>query len=400
MKPRLLACTVLVLFLILAPSSLRSQTPASDANLTVHEWGTFTSIAGKDGRAVVWQPLSGSTDLPGFVEHFKSANFKVSVPGTVRMETPVLYFYAPHETTVSVRVSLSKGLITEWYPHATSVSPEGPLTDVALYKEGVDGSIAWNNVLLEPGGDSAKFPRDEEGRTDRYYAARQTSSTPLLVRTHKGDQFEKFLFYRGVASFAVPVSAKIEADGKVVAENLFHQEIPNVLLFERRGDKLGYRIADASAGKPTLDPPELTGSMSSLNQDVVSMLIAQGLYQDEAQAMFETWQDSWFEEGSRLLYIVPRQFVDDVLPLTIHPIPAQTVRVFVGRIELITPATQSAVEQALLARDYATLDRYGRFFNPILDALIASEKDPARKRQLLRALSTPTGTPLAANTRR
>ncbi len=36
------------------------------------------------------------------------------------------------------------------------------------------------------------------------------------------------------------------------------------------------------------------------------MLIAQGLYQDEAQAMLETWRDSWFEEGSRLLYIVPR----------------------------------------------------------------------------------------------
>ena len=30
-------------------------------DLTVHEWGTFTAIAGKDGRAVKWLPLTGST---------------------------------------------------------------------------------------------------------------------------------------------------------------------------------------------------------------------------------------------------------------------------------------------------------------------------------------------------
>ena len=29
------------------------------AGLTVHEWGTFTSIAGRDGQAMEWQPLTG-----------------------------------------------------------------------------------------------------------------------------------------------------------------------------------------------------------------------------------------------------------------------------------------------------------------------------------------------------
>ena len=29
--------------------------------LTVHEWGTFTSIAGEDGRAVEWLPFGGPT---------------------------------------------------------------------------------------------------------------------------------------------------------------------------------------------------------------------------------------------------------------------------------------------------------------------------------------------------
>ncbi len=37
------------------------------SSLTAHEWGTFTSIAGMDGSAVEWSPLSESTDLPAFV---------------------------------------------------------------------------------------------------------------------------------------------------------------------------------------------------------------------------------------------------------------------------------------------------------------------------------------------
>jgi len=95
--------------------------------------------------------------------------------------------------------------------------------------------------------------------------------------------------------------------------------------------------------------------------------------------MFETWRDSWFEEGSRLLYIVPRQFVDSILPLSINPAPAETVRVFVGRLELVTTATQRAVEQALAAHDRTTLKRYGRFLVPILGNMMANEKNASRQ---------------------
>jgi len=72
--------------------------------------------------------------------------------------------------------------------------------------------------------------------------------------------------------------------------------------------------------------------------------------------MVETWKDSWFEEGSRLIYIVPSGFIDKVLPLTIDPVPGQIVRVFVGRLEIVTPATAMAVRTALAHNDEATLD--------------------------------------------
>jgi hypothetical protein len=387
MKSRLLAFAVLALSLVTLPLLFHAQTPSSDPALTAHEWGTFTSIAGKDGQAAYWLPLTGSTDLPAFVEHFQTPDFKGGLRGTVRMETPVLYFYTNHATTLSVHVSFAQGLITEWYPHANRVEPVGLQTRarmVAYYNDWnrrqkqPDSSISWDTVTLEPGG-SASLPR-EDG-TNHYYAARQTSSTPLRIKTRAGNQTEKFLFYRGVASFSVPVSVKLASDGKILTENLGAQEIPAMLLFERRGDKLGFRVADASAAQPTLDPPELNANMDSLKQSVEDMLIAQGLYQDEAQAMFETWRDSWFEQGSRLLYIVPRQFVDSVLPLSISPAPAQTVRVFVGRLELVTPATQRAVEQALATHDQTTLTRYGRFLVPILENMIANEKNSAKKAQ-------------------
>src|ERR1700739_2005958 len=55
------------------------------AAFTVHEWGTFTAIAGKDGRAVEWTPFSGITDLPQFVEHLGGPHLKAGLRGTIRL---------------------------------------------------------------------------------------------------------------------------------------------------------------------------------------------------------------------------------------------------------------------------------------------------------------------------
>jgi len=402
MKSRLLTCVILALSLFALPNLFHAQTHPVDPYLIAHEWGTFTSIAGQDGHAIEWLPLTGSTDLPSFVEHFSSVAFKAGLLGTVRMETPVLYFYTNRETTVSVNVSFSKGLITEWYPHASRVYPVAAVapkvanfSDWSLYQKHPDGSISWDSVELKPRNFS-EFPR--ENRANHYYAARQTGSTPLQIRTSSGMQTEKFLFYRGVSTFAVPIAATIHSDSSLLAENLTGQAIPAMLLFERRGDRLGFRVAPTSGSNPTLDPPELNADMNSLERTVVDMLIAQGLYQNEAQAMFETWRDSWFEEGSRLLYIVPREFVDSILPLTISPAPAQTVRVFVGRLELVTPATQRAVEQAFEADDRATLNHYGRFLVPILENMIAGERNSAKKAQFSEYLNDAYNTQITLNT--
>ena len=221
------------------PASARQNSTASE--LTVHEWGTFTSIADRSGFAVRWHPRSGPRDLPNFVEYFANAGFKSRLAGTVRMETPVLYFYSPSETTVSVSVRFSKGVITEWYPHASHTNPDAKevLDESALFQGGTDGSIAWDSVTVEPGL-NADLPRDNSGA--HYYAARETSAAPVVVRTPSGTQQEKFLFYRGVAAFSVPVIAQALADGQVIVRNPGEDEIAAAILFERRGDLLGYRL--------------------------------------------------------------------------------------------------------------------------------------------------------------
>jgi hypothetical protein len=360
------------------PSLSRSpveERGAAASELTVHEWGTFTSVAGPDGQAVEWLPLTGSTDLPGFVEHFRDEQFKCGLGGTVRMETPVLYFYTAHERNVSVKVSFTKGIITEWYPHASAVEPA-----LVLPQKHPDGSIRWDEVRLIPGSHAA-FPSGDSD--NHYYAARNTAATPLRVKAPGGDQDEKFLFYRGVSSAAMPIAARLTSEGKLLVQNLGTDEIPGVMLIESRGGKLGYRVAGSVRDQALVDPPPLTAAADSMLKDLESILIARGLYVDEARAMIATWRNSWFEEGSRLLYILPAQAVNATLPLAVSPAPANTVRVFVGRLELVTPATERAVEQAFAAHDQPALDKYRRFLEPILHAMIANaHADPARTQEL------------------
>jgi hypothetical protein len=355
--------------------------PTVNSDFTVHEWGTFTSIAGNDGHALNWLPLTGPPELPGFVERTAYAP-KAGLSGTIRMETPVLYFHSPRAMTLSVKVSFSKGVITEWYPHASRVEPvAASLNDpIPSQKNSDDGSIAWDSVEIDP---SFQADLPYENGNSRYYAARETSATPLRVKTPAGDQQEKFLFYRGVSHIPVPISANLTPDGdKLLVKNLTGQAIPNMVLFERRGKKLGFRFGKDVQGEATLDPPELDGTIEPLDKDLEGMLVAQGLNADEARAMVQTWSDSWFEEGSRLIYIVPAQFVNTILPISIHPAPAQTVRVFVGRLELITPATENAIETAFESADGVTLRKYGRFLEPILTEMMRKTSDTNRRKKL------------------
>jgi len=357
----------------LMAANIRSVQPSG---LAVHEWGTFTSVAGEDGSAIEWDALGCKNDLPEFVNDYGYRGFKWRLQGAVRMETPVIYFYSSRELDAHVKVEFPQGLITEWYPRADyevyqKSGIDGSMRQLPANLKGIDtslrsltGAIEWKNIKVQPGA-TPTLP--VESGPSRYYAARQTAAAPISV----GGQHEKFLFYRGVGNFPVPLSARVSGDGKIVVENRGHEPVPSAILFESHEGRMGYRTAGAIGDALTLDAPRLDGSFTHLRQELEATLIAQGLYPAEARAMVETWRDSWFEEGSRLIYIVPASAVDAALPLQVDPAPAQTVRVFVGRIELVTPETRRAVESAIARSDWPAVDRYSRFLDPILNRIYA-----------------------------
>jgi len=102
--------------------------------------------------------------------------------------------------------------------------------------------------------------------------------------------------------------------------------------------------------------------------------------------MVETWHNSWFEQGTRLFYIVSPATVDSLLPLEIRPEPAELTRVFVGRIELVTAATEREVREAIAGNDKTTLAQYARFQRPIADRILAHSA-PADRAQLEQRLA-------------
>jgi hypothetical protein len=93
--------------------------------------------------------------------------------------------------------------------------------------------------------------------------------------------------------------------------------------------------------------------------------------------MVETWRDSWFaEEGTRVLYVLPRGWTDATLPITLTPAPQALARVMVGRAEVITPETAGRLREQLLGADrgdsasreqaIAEFKKLGRFADPAL----------------------------------
>jgi hypothetical protein len=354
---------------VAAAASRGADTAAGGSGLVAHEWGTFTSVAGEDGRAVQWLPQSGPTDLPDFVGRI-DCRLKGALSGTVRMETPVIYFYAPREMQVSVGVQFRQGVITEWFPRPAAASD-------ATIDDALRGKIAWTNVRVMP---DARQAFRVEPTPNHYYVARNTDAAPLQV----GAELERFLFYRGVGRIPPPLTASVTADGRIAVSHSRGQALGDVMLFENRDGAMAYRQVSTSAARVVFNPVEPEGEGGSPHIQLEKLLVTRGLYPKEARAMVESWRGSWFEQGTRLFYIVSNEAVDAVLPLQISPNPTQMSRVFVGRLEIATPTTLREVRTALEKNDRARLAQYGRFLEPIgrqlLSTLPQAERSSMEKR--------------------
>jgi hypothetical protein len=325
---------------------MAAETVPTPSGVVAHEWGTFTSVAGPDGSPMRWYALGGPTKLPCFVYQSQMLT-KSSVFTTVRMETPVIYFYAAHPVTLSVDVAFPAGTLTEWYPQARNESP---------------ARLTWKSVQVVPGEDLT-LPTGGEG--NHYYTARATDAAPLRV----GKEQEKLLFYRGAGDLAVPIRARFREDGKVELLNVTAQTVASAFVFENREGRVGYRVVRDLSGTAAVDRPQLGADSAALRERLAEELTRAGLYPKEALAMVETWRDSWFEEGTRVIYLVPRPVVEAALPLTISPAAAQTERVFVGRVEMLSPEMAGEIDSAVQKGDRSVVGKYGRFLQAFWTSL-------------------------------
>ena len=202
---------------------------------------------------------------------------------------------------------------------------------------------------------------------------------------------ERFLFYRGIGGFALPVAATVGPRDEIAVDNLGSDEIPALIRFENRGGRIGVRVHGKLARYASLAPPELDGDLSRIRGALEQMLVAEGLFPREARAMVETWRDSWFEAGTRLFYVVPPRVVDALLPLEIDPAPAQVVRVFVARLEVATDATLADIRAAVQTGNRASLQRYGRFLRPFVERVLARTGSPGDRARVASLLGGTSG---------
>lgn len=428
-----------------SPVSAAAPQAADDGKLIVHEWGTFTSFAGSDGVKLEFRPLLDN-DLPPFVLNRPrqegllaplSVLLKRSIPSIQRMETPVTYFYTDREREVNVKVRFPNGLLTEFFPPVQRLLPEiqshegwsataqqlqtGIENDAVRRPEPKNSELDWGTITLIPTDllrPELKNKVAADGIRERmarrlspggevhndYYFARQTDSA--IVHVHRpvdeqhplkprGDYFEKFLFYRGIGNFDLPLTLVAEGEDRFTLRNRGARVISSLLLFDWDAKQGHLRFAMYPQIGPgehlELHLPADPGALDDMQQQLTARLVEAGLYEKEAVAMLNTWRNSWFgEEGTRLFYILPQRQTDAILPLEIQPVPDEIVRVMVGRLEIMTPERERLIEEALeqdpSGESEATTDQLpelpeglrslGRFAEPALLRVAATTDAP------------------------
>jgi hypothetical protein len=406
---RLFALIALQIVLIASPALAGSP---DSSKFIVHEWGTFTSFAGSDGISLEFR-TQATSDLPAFVlDRAKQANLfsqrfaagdrsvyttKSTVSSLQRMETPITYFYTDRERIVDVTVGFPKGLLTEFYPPVRMMFP---VFVKGQNEQLTNSSLTWEKVKLIPFASTKPNMMPPPTSTDDHYGfARATDSAMLQLddKLINKTYYEKFLFYRGVGNFDLPVTLQTSADGNFTIRNSGKEPIHAAFLVQINNGHIRCAKLGAISNETTATLPQQEITIDQLADDVAAAIVADGMYEKEARSMVNTWRSSWFgEEGTRLLYLLPQSLTDKMIPLKVTPKPDQVVRVMVGRFETLTPQVEKSIENLLLQlaspmpaeRDaaMASIAKFGRFAEPALQRVSKLSDDPeikARARELL-----------------
>ncbi|HEY6171974.1 MAG TPA: T9SS type A sorting domain-containing protein [Candidatus Kapabacteria bacterium] len=330
----------------------------ASAQLTVHEWGTFTTLRGSDGSV-----LSGlyieEEQLPPFVYHhpgfspdpiIQTNGYRPVKDVTVKMETPVLYFYSQIEKNVKVHVDFPNGTISQWYPERSG-GELTPTSDTLDLGKPMAGSIDWDVTVLAP--DTKETYTENQNINLKWYHPRQTDAN--LVKNHTG-QVEKYLFYRGLANFSLPIEIHWNDKNTLEVKNSSNWDVPFIYIYdytENNQIRIWGTGPMVTGETKTFTKPDTTYGYDQgtpAYQKFRQALQDAGLTYKEAESMLQTWTDGYFQtQGFKVFWVVPRALTDMILPINIIPVPDSLERVLVGKSEIMTPALE-----AELVADYKT----------------------------------------------
>jgi len=344
--------------------------------LVIHEWGTFTSFQDEAGRSL-GGINSDDEPVPSFCHDLDALLIAHSgeVPPvlykgvasclpevTMRLETPVLYFHVPGGVTcpltATVRVGFRGGWLTQFYPEAETdgYARAGGLTERTF------GTLTWNSLTI---GVDGKGPET----TERVWTAPRNVQA-ASVSTANGES-EKFLFYRGVGHLPCPLQLKRSADGVMLEgrsqigpciSDRQPMSVRHLWLASFREDgACAFRsLAPVTLDGRTPSPEQAalftvparfarddysSAKLSQLRTQMRLALQEEGLFPDEAEALLNTWELSYFKStGLRLFFMVPKAWTDSYLPLDVS-VPCDIKRAMVGRLELVTPEQRALLQE-------------------------------------------------------
>src|SRR5262249_53888073 len=152
----------------------------------------------------------------------------------------------------------------------------------------------------------------KETKESRYYAARETDAAPLQVSCLNDQgaaalEQDKFLFYRGVGDFEMPLKVRAWGGDKFTVDWRGKRPAGVMLLVQVRAGAARFEpfTADhATDGcfRADVQLPAKESTLDQLGDAMTKVLTEQGLYDKEARAMVKTWRSAWFgEEGTRVL---------------------------------------------------------------------------------------------------
>ncbi len=340
---------------------------ASDGKLVVHEWGTFTSLQDERGRTI-GGINTDDEPVPKFVHSISSglllspseidpAQFKAAPSClrnvTMRLETPVLYFHSDKDFhgKVDVKVEFKGGWLSQFYPDAIAVAPGLKDPDGTRLKPDTLGSLFWKDLEINAAG---KVP---ETNAHVWLAPRKVDALP--VKTEKGE-CEQYIFYRGIGNIDAPLrvsrndnSLRIDAtvgQKPINISRLWYVDI-------RANGTAAYRTIEAAKSAKVAETPAAFAetdysakTVAVLRDEMRGALKDAGLFADEAEALLNTWELSYFKSfGARMFFLVPTEWTETYLPLSISGHSCETTRVMVGRIEIVSPQQRELLKKLAIA---------------------------------------------------